>query len=72
MSENRVLDGDRFEVMISDVDNKGSSSPKAIDLGEGARMNSSNLKIRIIFQEGEVHVSLGKLGEGDSFLELVS
>ena len=29
-SERRVLDGDRFEVMISDVESEGGSSPKTI------------------------------------------
>ena len=66
------MDGDGFKVMIGDVDNEGSSSPKAIYSGDKTGMNLPNLKIRIIVQEGEVHVSLGKLGEGDSFLELVS
>ena len=71
MSENIVLDGDWFEVMIGDIDNERSSSPEVVYSGEGAGMNLLNLKICVIVQEGEVRVSLSKLGKGTGFLKLV-
>ena len=70
-SENGVLDGDRFEVVIGDVYDERSSSPEVIYSGKGARVDSSDLKICVIVQEGEVCVSLSELGKGTSFLELV-
>ena len=62
-SGDRVLEGDGFEVVVSDVKNERSPSPKTIYYGEGTWTYSSNLEIGIIIEETEVGVSLGKLGQ---------
>ena len=72
VSEGSVLKGNGFEVMVSDVKYEGSSSPKSIYLGKGAGVDSLNLEVGVVVEETEVGVSLGELGKGGSFLELVS
>ena len=71
-SENRVLKGDGFKVVIGNVENEGGSSPKVIYSQERTGAYTTNLEIGVVVKEAEVGVSLGELGEGGSFLKLVS
>ena len=71
-SENSVLDRDRFEVAVGSVDDKGGDTEESIYSGQGTGMNTTDLEIGIVVEVDPVGMSLGELGEGNCFLELVT
>ena len=66
------MDGDGFKVVIGGVEDKGGDTEESIYSGQGTGANTTDLKVCVIVKVDPIGVSLGELGEGDCFLELVS
>ena len=69
-SERSVLDGDRFKVVVCDIESEWGSSPKAVYVRDGARANTTDLKVGVVVEGAEVSVGLGECPKGGCSLKL--
>ena len=65
-----ILEGDRFEVSIGDIEGEGVSLSVTFYEGTRAGTYTTNLKVGIIVETNPVGVALGESGKGSCSVEL--
>ena len=70
-SERGVLEGDRFEITVGDIEGEGV--PLSVTFNEGARSwsDSAKLEVGIVVKVNEVGMALGELPKGSCSLILL-